>query len=425
MAENTDVSIMSSLRPNGEYTDYIQAYDAIQRDLISTPGVVSELSFTTLSHNPHLPTAKEYSQRSKELSQGNIIQWILSIVLGWLAKISSHGLIRYCYASIDSTIKLPKIKLYQMVLLSAKVIQRDLADSDEKSQNIHKFEKYSYPPSPISNLIVIPILHIRSNGEFIITKGSGYFLQNPNQNYDASLLNDLNNLDLAPGTESPAHTIAEAARLLFSYEQDFHQDQRLYGWVRRESHQQGDWGLISQQTLFYDGYTLQSLIESYVFNNKNWSNYPHKQVPWSWTVQNRKDYLMDKYFFLGITPYRDSTLIILHYPTISEFGPNSELQSVNLQLGWVIWIVNGIMRILGGGERTTIPDKTLLEEVHPYKSLVNTVRVTKFSAEMGRYNQFWNRLWNRLGISGSGNYEMKQVNLPIPPLEYALQDIEK
>ena len=97
-----------------------------------------------------------------------------------------------------------------------------------------KREYYHYPPSPITNFAVTSIKGARVKGDFVISRGSGMFIANPSIEYNRTLHESLNNLDMAPGVNAPAHTIADAARLIFSNEHDCFQDSRTSGWYPRK-----------------------------------------------------------------------------------------------------------------------------------------------------------------------------------------------
>jgi hypothetical protein len=298
--------------------------------------------------------------------------------------------------------KLPNI--HQLVCCFPTTISRNTSNDRDRP----RWEVYGYPYSPVSNFVVTAIKG-RSWGEFVMSRGSGLFLANPATDYSQTLLESLNNMDFVPNTDAPAHTIAEAARLLFQYEQDFFQDNKIYGWRMRRpgfpAEYQNGWGprkeLNGASTIFFDEYFLPTLLETEVYNFERWKSYPYRKRPSVWNISDTLEHPKDKNFFVGISPYRDSTIIMLNYPTMSAFGEHGELVSVDLQLGWVTWIINGIISLLSSNENRVKPDETKRQEKHLYWSAVNTGRVYKFMKMTTSY-----------------------PNLPIIPFENVLKEIE-
>jgi hypothetical protein len=267
----------------------------------------------------------------------------------------------------------------------------------EPGRDSHSFgESHFYPYSPVSNFVALALKGKRVRGEFVISLGSGLFVANPEVDYSHVLLESFNNLDMAPSRNIAAHTVADSLRLLFSNEKDFFQDKWIYGWHTRgfddRSSVKNGWqetGTIPQ-LVYYDRYFLPTLIEAAAFNFEGWKSYPAQKKPklfsaknlmfgaFSNPLQEQFNYEKNKCFFLRIKPYRDSTIIMANYPTMSTFGQNGELLSVDLQFGWFAWTISGIVSLLSSDENVVVPTPAMKEEKNPYWSTVNQFRADGF-----------------------------------------------
>jgi ribosomal protein L40E len=206
------------------------------------------------------------------------------------------------------------------------------------------------------------------------------FIPNPSVEHSRILYEALNCIDMAPGINTPAHTIADAARLMFTFEQDFFQDSKISGWHQRRYNDRSGYQILVSQGWgqprighpeYYDNHFLPTLLDTDAYDFTKWSNYPLQSKPGILHPGAGLEYGKDKFFFVGITPYRDSTIIMANIPTMCTFGQRGELLTVNLQLGWMKWILIGIISLLRGEANVVTPGETEMKASHPYWSVIN------------------------------------------------------
>jgi Short C-terminal domain len=353
-----------------------RTYEAIRQDYESTFGIgSSSFSFLTCGLGDVLKAQAQRESRwvrplasfASAVQSGYVDKFVL-VQTGVSERVTLHSLV--CCA--ETFVSQPKPSF-----LARKVSGQGEEEGYTTDTN-HQY--FHYPHSPVSNFAVAIIKGKRAYGEFVMTQASGLFIANPELSYTRTMLESLNNLDFAPGGKSAAHTIADAARLMFSQDRDFFQDDKISGWHFRNrgdaSGFQGRWGhLGARREVFFDEFFLPTLIETETFNFETWKTYPAQKKPSSmWRQRSFSEYKKMKYFFIGLSPYRDSTLVMMNYPCMTKFGQDSGVESVDLQLGWYKWILSQIEALLSADENIVLPSVEHLKTTHRYWAFVNQTR---------------------------------------------------
>ena len=266
-------------------------------------------------------------------------------------------------------------------------------------------ETYTYSPSPMTNFVVSPIPG-RILGEYAITSRLGEFWLNQGKDYSLSLLKDLNSFDFNQGTQSEVHTLAQAARFLFSFEKDNFQDGLALGWKPRQGPLDDLKGGVRglHVPYRYDEFFMPTLLDTDLFDIERWPYYPrtrHGERLGAYDPYTASE--PEKHFFVILTPYRDWTLFMANYPVSSTFGQNRELLSSSLMIDWILWMIEGVAYLMNRKENFETPTDLELTEKHKYWSVVGLTDKTRHPAR------------------ANGG---QAVNLPVIPFEEALTYVE-
>lgn len=381
-----------SSQPDSDCANAYGLWDANLRSIQSATELSAKLGFFTMSLKDYYDT-----QEMKGFSGGMSKRLLGSLDKGSKDMYAQSA--RYFVRSSEYS-GTPKLKVFQLTYANSLRYTRSYNSGDSRVTETH-----SYPPFPITNFVVCPIPG-RVIGEYAITSRFGEFFINQSKGFSQSFLQELNSFDFAPGAQTEVHSLAQAARFLFSLEKDYFQDDRAWGWKQRQGSHEGFMGGRPQMSVSsrYDEYFMSTLLDTELLDVERWPNYPktkHGKRMGMYDPYTASE--AEKHFFVMLTPYRNRTLFMVSYPVSSSFGRNGELLSTNLATDWVLWMIRGVAFLLTRKGNFEEPTSQVMSEKHMYWSLV------------GRTDELRRPAWSNTG---------KAVNLPVIPFQEALSFTE-
>ena len=262
----------------------------------------------------------------------------------------------------------------------------------------------TFPPSPISNLVA-SVFPGRLSGEFVCSKESGAFLPNPHHPHSRELLEALN------------QQLRPALFDLWSQDADVigrHRYER--GWAQdRRAHWTVPWPRPGRTTMPYAVESLEPLVSPTLFQTQVFG-------PAAWyqnTSQTSPSQLRARECAMGLTPYRDHTVMVLQYPVCSVFTVKGELYESWLRpdvVEAVVRITAGLLAAVPGATAPSEDSERWAPQV--YNEMVHTY------GQRPKVHQLAKSRPLAIHIGGANSRTQMVPCVPVVPFEFALQAVD-
>lgn len=265
-----------------------------------------------------------------------------------------------------------------------------------RSMQFHRYKKdvTTYPPAPISNLIVA-VVPGRAKGSFACNLEQGQFAPHPRVSSSPTLLDGLN-----------AH-ILPVLQSMWAMDYDV-----LSGDAYRRTDRPGPmtfrprWLSVKDGEQSLEPLFSPTLFQTDVLNPAIWHGSDTRMKPSD---------LRAREFAMGILPYGNSSLLITQYPTSNVFDRQGVLLETHLLFDTAAWIMDSVANLLQYSENAdSMPGSSASEDLAAYIAASHGTR------QSSRANNFAGPMDN-WQVQVMGKWLTTEVtNHPVLPLELLL-----